>query len=403
MNEKDIQERVNRRLSGLCADEARRMRIRTAMRAERQANEIVKKKISPVLIAALVLVLLTATAAIAEHLNLFDFFGSGDQRYANVAQQAELSTSAPVTVTNAPQGVASAALDSAYFDGLTLNLAFRIEQGVRFEAYTPSAEELAGMTGEPPMPEAVADEYAPGSEVLAAYQQALANGTPFGYRAYQVSPSDHTLTDDGVEIPPYAADGAYTADGAYAELREFETPLPAELASREALNLRIKLYRSTTTVYFDGQQVYRRTERAEAGELTGTVPLTKDAVRELSGEATINGASCRAEAKVSRMAASVTFQCDAPFRTFLAAPPEGIDPSDAWVEFAAYDEAGRRYRVQSAFDLADDQAEYTVAFLGVGELPETLTLYVFAAWDGPSLSAEDIQAMTGIPLTIRKN
>ncbi len=403
MNEKDIQERVNRRLSGLCADEARRMRIRTAIEAERQANYPVKKKISPVLIAALILALLTATAAIAEHLNLFDFFGAGDQRYANVANQAELSTTAPVTVADAPSGAVSASLDSAYFDGLTLNLAFRIEQGVRVEAYTPSAEELAGMTAEPPMPEAVADEYAPGSEVLAAYQEALANGTPFGYRAYQVYPSDHTLTDDGMDIPPYAADGAYTADGAYAELREFETPLPAELASREALNLRIQLYRSTTTVYFDGQQVYRRTERAEAGELTGTVPLTRDAVRELSGAATLGGVACRAEAKVSRMAASVAFQCDAPLRTFLAALPEGIEPSDAWVEFSAYDEAGRRYRAQEGFSLDGDQTEYTVTFLGVGELPETLTLYVFAAWEGPGVSAEDIRAMTGIPLTIRKN
>ena len=43
-----------------------------------------------------------------------------------------------------------------------------------------------------------------------------------------------------------------------------------------------------------------------------------------------------------------------------------------------------------------------MAFIGVGELPETLTLYVFSAWEGMDASEADRNGMTGIAMTVRK-
>ena len=50
LDEKTLQERVNRRLSGLRADELRRMRIRAVVQQERSAISPMKKKLSPVLV-----------------------------------------------------------------------------------------------------------------------------------------------------------------------------------------------------------------------------------------------------------------------------------------------------------------------------------------------------------------
>lgn len=402
IDEKDIREKVDRRLSGLREEEARRMRIRAAINAERQAGAAVKRRISPALIFALAALLLMASIAIAEHLNLFSLFGRTDRRYANIAEQANLTATEAVELNDENLGQATAVMNSAFFDGQTLSLAFQIEQGVRYEAYTPEASELAGMTAMEAMPAAIEYPSAAGADILMAYNQAIANGTPFGYRAYTVYPSDHTLTDDGVDIPPYAADSAYTEDGIYAEMREFETPLPAGLAGRSELNLSIQLYRAIHTVYFDGQRAYQHTERTEAGEMTGTVPLTQGAVREMYGEGKINGVECRASARVSPMAAEITLSSEAPFLTFLTAPPQGVDPYDAWIELEAYDEAGRKYRAQDAFMPEEGCTESTMAFIGVGELPETLTLYVFSAWEGMDASEADRNGMTGIAMTVRK-
>ena len=72
IDEKDIQDRVNRRLSGLAASEQRRMRIRTAINAEREEAQPMKRTISKTLVFAIVAVMLMATVAIAEHFNLFN-------------------------------------------------------------------------------------------------------------------------------------------------------------------------------------------------------------------------------------------------------------------------------------------------------------------------------------------
>lgn len=151
LDEKTLQERVNRRLSGLRGDELRRMRIRAVVQQERSAISPMKKKLSPVLVCLLILLFVTASVALAEHLNLFHLFGQQDERYAQVADEAAVITAQPVEGYEAPLEQGIAQIDNAYYDGLTLNLALSIAQGTQYEAYTPTAQELAAMDEASPM------------------------------------------------------------------------------------------------------------------------------------------------------------------------------------------------------------------------------------------------------------
>lgn len=398
INEKDIQERVNRRLSGLAASEQRRMRIRTAINAEREEAQPMKRTISKTLVIAIVTVMLMATVAIAEHFNLFNFFGAHDERYNAVAPHATLTATEPALVAHPHLGEVKASIDSAYFDGLSLNLAYRIENHKHVEAFAPTPDELAAMQPDEPLIIALIGNE-PGFEIYEAYNNAVTNGTPFGYRQYTVYPSDHTVTDDGVDIPPYSAMEDYDETGAYCEMREFESPLPAELNDRTELKVSIKMYQQETLVWFDGQNCYIKYDRSEVGHMDANIPLTKDAVQIMEGSGEINGVKCDATATVSKLVASVTVNCDAPINSFLGAAPEGTDEHDVWVEVIAVDENGNKFRPQEGIML-DGSTEFTLPFQGTGILPKTLTVYVYSMWEG--IDNPDLTTLDGIVLTVTK-
>lgn len=389
LNEKELQERVNRRLSGLCADELRRRRILATVHHEACVPPV--RRLSPALVCLLIVLLVTGSIALADHLNLFSLFGRGDGRYAQVAQQAGQVTASPVEIPDEAQNRAVAQIDSAFYDGLTLNLAFSIAQGTHYEPYVPDASELAAMEETEAMPVVIEHPQAPGAEVLAAYNQALENATPCGYRTKIIYASDHTLTDDGIDLPPYAASVTYTEDGACHEMREFESPLPGTLAEREQLELHITLYQSVQTVYFDGEKCFSTIGRTEVGTLVATVPRTADAVLSMAGTAQFSGVSCMTRAQVSPMSAVVTLSCEEPLETLLAPPPASVDPMDAWVEVKAVDEQGRVYKPETAYPLGESKVQFTL--LGVGELPETLTLYAGYLWEGAEDETLDIQSI----------
>ena len=372
LDENALQESINRRLSGLCADAQRRARIRSRVRQPSRAGS---RRLSPVLICLLTAALVTASVALAEHWKMFHLFGREEQRYAHVAEEAALTSAAPVTMEQAPLDSVVAQIDSAYYDGLTLHLAFSVAQGARYEAYTPSAEELAGMSELSALPVAIQHAQAPGADILLAYNQALQSATPFGYRAYTVYAGDHTTTDDGIDLPPSGGSVSYTEAGVYCEMREFASPLPDALDGRDVLHLRIQLYQSVQTVYFDGQTCYTATQRSEAGTLTASVPLSSEAPMAMAGTAQVGDILCTAEAEVSPMAAVITLRCGAPLETLLSRPA-GPSDSDSLLEIIARDEQGRTYQPQAPYP-CDGQTEVTFTLRGVGELPETLTLYAF--------------------------
>lgn len=50
--------------------------------------------------------------------------------------------------------------------------------------------------------------------------------------------------------------------------------------------------------------------------------------------------------------------------------------------------------------MLDDSTSFTLAFLGTGTMPETLTIYVYSMWEG--IGDPDIAALDGIVLTVSK-
>lgn len=397
INEKEIQDRVNRRLSGLTASQQRQMRIRTAINAEREEAKPMKRTISRTLVFAIVVVMLTATVAIAEHFNLFNFFGERDARYNAVAPHATLTVTEPALVEHPELGTATASIDSAYFDGLSLNLAYRINQGQRVEEYTPTEAELARMTnGNAENLVADLSDNEPGVEILRAWNHALENGTPYGYRRIAVYTSDHTITDDGIDVNPDSASPAYTANGEFYEMREFECPLPDAIRDRQELKVNIGVKQEVVTYWFDGTNCYWHNERTDVGTMTATIPRNGESMK-YAGTGTINGATCTITAEVSPMAAVMMIQCDAPINSFLSTPPAGTDEHDCWVEVIAIDENGNKFRQQYGVSL-DDSSSFSLAFRGTGALPETMNVYVYSMWEG--MDDPELATLDGITLKV---
>lgn len=396
IDEKDVQARLNRRLSGLSASQQRRDCIRTAINAEREEAQPMKRTIPRTLAFALVAMMLMATVALAERFNLFNFFGQQDERYAALAPHATLTMSDAALIEHPHLGQVSAAIDSAYFDGLSLALAYRIENPRFVEEYTPTAEELAEMQCYGPTVVAV-DPNDPGAAVYQAYNAAVESGTPFGYRQYTIYPSDHALTDDGIDIPPYTATDTFDEQGNYCEIREFESPLPEALAVRSSLTVSIGLYQQEAVVWFDGTHTYMCDAREKVGAMEASIPMTDGSLRTLAGSGTIAGISLTAEAQVSKMAATLTLTCDAPLSTLLNSVPAGVEEHDRWVEVVAMDESGNKLRPQEGLP-TDDRTSYTLSLLGTGTLPETLTVYAYPMWEGND--SPDLGALESIVLKI---
>lgn len=397
INEKDIQDRVNRRLSGLAASEQRRMRIRTAINAEREEAQPMKRTISKTLVIAIVAVMLMATVAIAEHFNLFNFFGAHDERYNAVAPHATLTVSEPALVEHPELGTVTASIDSAYFDGLSLNLAYRITQGQKVEEYTPSETELALMTaGNADVLVADFSENEPGIEILRAWNQAVEAGTPYGYKKTTVYTSDHTNTDDGIDLYPDSAAPTYNENGEFCEMREFECPLPDEVRDRKELKVNIGVKQEVVYYWFDGTNCYWRTERADVGTMTATIPLNGES-KQYAGTGTINGASCMITAEVSPMAAVMTIECSAPLSTFLNTAPEGTDERDCWVEVIAIDENGNKFRPHGGVAL-DEGTSFSLSFNGTGTQPQNMNVYLYTMWE--EADAPDFATLDSIALTV---
>lgn len=390
INEKNIRERLDRRLSGLAASEERRARIRTAIREESEELQPMKRKTFTALVLALVAVATLTAAAVAEHFDLFHFFGAKDERYAAVAPYAVVNMTETALVEHPHLGEVRAAIDSAYFDGLSLTLAYRIDHQRLVEAYTPTEDELARMQSMEAEPVEVS-----GSEseqaVLAAYNEAIANQTAYGYRMYAVYPGDQTTTDDGVDIPMESAMDDYDADGAYCAICEYETPLPEEIRERDELHAVIELYQDELLVWFDGVQCHMLRESSAVGQMEAVIPANRDAVQRMQGSGKINGVQCSASGEVSKMAATLTFSSDAPLAEMLETAPAGTEAQDCWAEMVLVDENGGRLHPQGGF-APDESTAVTMNFTGNGTLPETLKLYIYTMWEGretPELQTMD--------------
>lgn len=395
LNEQNIRQALDRRLSGLTASEARRMRILAAANQERREATPVKSKKTLVIAIALIVAMLTSAMAVAEGLNLFDYFGKHDKLLAALAPKATLEITEPALIEHPHLGKVTAKIDSAYFDGLGLSLAYSISNSDLAVEYMPTAEEIAQMTLEeyPVVRLYKGESY---DEILAAYSEAVANGTPYGYKVYSVYPSDHTFTDDGIDLGPYEGYSDYDETDALCELLKYPELPVEELRGRDALTVTKKIYQQESTVWFDGRDCYSSYERQQVGVITATIPRDKEAVKTFSGSGVVDGVECTFTAEVSPMAAVLHVNCSAPFDSFLPAPPADAEHPDTWGELGLRDQFGREYGARNGFSRNGDTTA-TVYFDGTAVMPETLTAYLYG--NGEWMDQPALFEMEGVLLT----
>jgi hypothetical protein len=377
---------MDSRLSALDASAERRERIRH--RIDREEETVVRKKITISIALAVIALLTLAGVALAASLNLFAFFGERDARLAEIAPKATLATESPATVESGELGTTVAAIRNAYYDGQTLLVAYSIENGTRTERFDPSEEQLSQMTklDAPPF---IASQDGEGQAILDEFNAAIESGTPCGIVRYSVYPSDHTETDDGIDLPPTQEMQESAPDGGQYMLREYESPLPEGARNRESLSIRIRLWRSASWTYFDGKDCYARSDRREAGAMTAAVARADSETRRFAGEGTYNGVKVQVEADASAVHADITVTAEADAFTPL--------DEDSWYVLDVRDAQGNALRT-SEFRAVDPRT-VAAAFEGTGILPDRLTVRILIQSEGEWDEDAAFAAATPIVLT----
>lgn len=395
LNEQNIKQAVDRRLSGLTASEERRMGILRAARQERREDKPVRRKKTLVIAIAMVVAMLTSAIAVAETLNLFDFFGKDDARIAALAPKATLKITEPALIEHPYLGDVEVKIDSAYFDGLAMSMTYQIDNATYVEEYTPTAEEIAQMELDEPVILAIVGNE-PYVEVYEAHNEAVSNGTSFGYKQYTVRVHDHTYSDDGIDLGGGMGYEDYNG-ASLVGLLDFDAPLADELRSRDEITVVKGVYQHECTVWFDGKECYISYAMKDIGEIRATIPKDKNAVKSFSGTGSINGVECAFKAEVSPLAAVLTLECAVPIEeAFPINAPAGTDRFDQWREMGLVDDQGREYRAQEGMQYIDEN-HASVTFEGTGGLPESLTAYAYSMWE--SAAWPDLTTMEGIRLT----
>lgn len=379
LNEKNIRQALDRRLSGLTASEERRNAILQVARQEGREDKPVRRKKTLIIAIALILAMLTSAAAVAETLNLFDFFGKEDARIAALAPKAMLEISEPALIEHPYLGDVAVKIDSAYFDGLAMSMTYQIDNSLYAEEYTPTEEEIARMKLDEPVILAIVGNE-PYVEVHEAYNEAVENGTPFGYKQYTVRVHDHTYSDDGIDLGGGMGYEDYNGTSLVG-LLDFDAPLADELRSRDEITVVKGVFQHECTVWFDGKECYISYSMKDIGEIRATIPKDKNMVKTFSGTGSISGVECTFTAEVSPLAAVLTLETILPIKeAFPINAPAGTDRFDQWREMALVDEQGREYRAQEGMQYIDEN-HASVTFEGVGSLPEGLTAYAYSVWE----------------------
>lgn len=341
--------------------------LRISQQAQRLVGEtqVMKKKISVLAIVVAVLLSLALFGAVAEllGLNLFELFGKHDQRLAELAPKAILKEVSPITIESPELGTTTAGINSAYYDGQSLVVAYAIKNGRYMEEFTPDKEQLAGMEKDNnPLMMAVSDPENEG--LLLKWNEAAAAGKPFGYMQVSITPSDHTRTRDGTDLPPDSSAHQPGPDGEIFTINDYESPLPEEAQNLDALNIEIGLFKLIQYRYFDGQQSYTGFESQKLEPMRATVWRTDADIRRFQGQGTFAGVPLKASVTASATSAQVTL------KTIGAIFP--ALPEDVW--YSVYLRDGNQTELRPLDGTSGGTDLIVFNFHGTGQAPDQLEM-----------------------------
>lgn len=364
---------------------------------EGEARPVMKRKMTLTVLAAVLAVIALTGAALAVGLNLFDHFGRNDRRLQVVAPDAALVVNDAVEVTTDALGVSKARIDSAYYDGQSLIVAYALDNYQRYEPFEPTGAELAEMTenrdylleafgtveGDPDSTEALRD--------------AIDRKQPYGTVEYTIVVGDRCSTAEGVALPIHAKAMEDGEEGLLYCIQEFETPLPESARNRETLNLSLPVELCTSWYWFDGESCYEKHERQPLAALTAAVSRSEAETRSYRWEGALNGAkvSVRAEASPVHIKLYIDAEAGA-FPDPATIRPEAAKADDTWYSFVLTDSRDMEYRFSGGIEGEGTlEAEYD----GLGYLPDGLTLTVRLEGEG-DWNGKD-HTLPGFPVTLK--
>ncbi len=357
-------------------------------------HEPVKKKVSFVAVLVAAILAIGATVAVAEMLglNVFELFGKTDERYKEIAPYTVLEQTSEVSVTTVELGTTVASINSAYYDGRSLMVGYSIQNASHAEEFTPDEAMLAKMTKVEELP-FLAPSTEEEANLFRKWNQFVSDGKPIGIVIYSVGPSDHTTTDEGVDIPPCMEDVRKGEDGIEYSIREYETPLPEELQNLDHLTLNIRLHQGASWYYFDGMNCYIYYEWQELEPMKATVWNTNAEINTYGGQGQYNGI----EYKVLVRASAVNAQLE---MILNADSLPQLPDDDHWYVFQLTNENGKELRINEYDDR--EHSKIYVKYEGDGQIPSELTLRIYVEHEGEFDKDTAIREAQPIVLTQQK-
>ena len=363
---------------------------------EGEARPVMKRKMTLTLLAAVLAVIALTGAALAVGLNLFDHFGRNDRRLQVVAPDAALVVNDAVEVTTDALGVSKARIDSAYYDGQSLIVAYTLDNYQRYEDFEPTGAELAEMTeNRDYLLEAFGIEGDPAA--TEALRDAIDRKQPYGVVDYTIAVGDRCSTTGGVALPLHAVAMEDGEEGLLYCIQEFETPLPESARDLDSLNLTLPVELSTSWYWFDGETCYEKHDEQPLAALTVAVSRSETETRSYKWEGKINGAKVSARAEASPVHIKLYIDAEAgAFPDPATIWPEAAKADETWYSFVLTDSRDMEYRFSGGIEGEGTlEAEYD----GLGYLPDTLTLTVCVdgegEWNGKN------PPLPGFPVTLK--
>ena len=310
---------------------------------EGEARPVMKRKMTLTVLAAVLAVIALTGAALAVGLNLFDHFGRNDRRLQVVAPEAALMVNDAVEVTTDALGVSRARIDSAYYDGQSLIVAYTLDNYQRYEDFEPTGAELAEMTeNRDYLLEAFGIEGDPAA--TEALRDAIDRKQPYGVVDYTIAVGDRCSTTGGVTLPLHAVAMEDGEEGLLYCIQEFETPLPESARDLDSLNLTLPVELSTSWYWFDGETCYEKHDEQPLAALTAAVSRSGAETRSYKWEGEINGAKVSARAEASPVHIKLYIDAEAgAFPDPATVWPEAAKADDTWYSFVLTDSRDMEY------------------------------------------------------------
>ena len=353
----------------------------------------VKKKASFALVLTALIILTIAAAALAEiaGINVFELFGKEYARYAKLVPYTALDEVSEVSITSVELGDTAAAINSAYYDGMSLIVGYSIQNGSSMEEFTPDQAFLTKMErSEDDIFWPVHNETE--AELLRRMDRAKAEGSAMGVVSYTVHPGIDAVAGDGIEIEPRTEETITGDDGMEYTIREFDSPLPEELQNLDQLTLEIPLYQIASYLYYDGKSLYMYSDVQPISAMKAIVWNSHVPTCVYRGSGEYDGIQMSATAHASAANAVLEIAFEKPL-------PE-VPDLDHWYTFELADENGAALRENNGAN--GGEAEMRITYEGTGSLPQELRLTIRMESEGESDSDAESCASDVIILKIQE-